>query len=129
MKKGPMGALSLLKGLKVKDLAPEAPAIANYTTGEVMGHSADRLAARFGVSREDQDLYAVRSHHNAARAHEQGLYKDEVIPVDGEIFENNIKADTNMEKVRFCAVENTHRKWLHASSSCSVLLPTPASAH
>eukprot|EP01031_Cornospumella_fuschlensis_P045828 gene45828-56090_t len=34
MKKGPMGALGLLKGLKLKDLAPEAPAIANYTTGE-----------------------------------------------------------------------------------------------
>lgn len=99
MKKGPMGALSLLKGLTLKDLAPEAPAISNYTTGEVMGHSADRLAARFGVSREDQDLYAIRSHHNAARAHEQGLYKDEVIPVDGEIFENNIKGDTSIEKM------------------------------
>jgi acetyl-CoA acyltransferase len=36
LKKGPMGALGLLKGLKFKDLAPEAPAIANYTTGEVM---------------------------------------------------------------------------------------------
>jgi len=99
MKKGPMGALSLLKGLQLRDLAPEAPAIANYTTGEVMGHSADRLAARFGVSRDDQDHYAVRSHHNAAAAHEQGLYKDEVVPVGGEIFENNIKGDTNMDKM------------------------------
>ena len=53
-KKGPMGALGLLKGLKAKDWAPEAPAIANFTTGEVMGHSSDRLAAKFGVSREDQ---------------------------------------------------------------------------
>ncbi len=35
-KKGPMGILGLLKGLKLADLAPEAPAIANYTTGEVM---------------------------------------------------------------------------------------------
>lgn len=42
MKKGPAGALSLLKGLGLKDLAPEAPAIANYTTGEVMGVSSDR---------------------------------------------------------------------------------------
>jgi hypothetical protein len=36
MKKGMFGALGLLKGLSFKDLAPEAPAIANYTTGEVM---------------------------------------------------------------------------------------------
>lgn len=35
-KKGPMGILGLAKGLKLADLAPEAPAIANYTTGEVM---------------------------------------------------------------------------------------------
>jgi len=35
MKKGPMGALGLLKGLSFKDITPEAPAIANYTTGEV----------------------------------------------------------------------------------------------
>ena len=35
-KKGVMGILGLAKGLTLKDLAPEAPAIANYTTGEVM---------------------------------------------------------------------------------------------
>jgi hypothetical protein len=35
-KKGVMGILGLTKGLKLADLAPEAPAIANYTTGEVM---------------------------------------------------------------------------------------------
>lgn len=35
-KQGLPGYLSLLKGLKLKDFAPEAPAIANYTTGEVM---------------------------------------------------------------------------------------------
>lgn len=46
MKKGPMGALGLLKGLSLKDLTPEAPAIQNYTTGEVMGNSSDRLAAK-----------------------------------------------------------------------------------
>lgn len=99
MKKGPMGALGLLKGLKLKDLAPEAPAIANYTTGEVMGHSSDRLAARFGVSRSDQDEYAVQSHHRAAKAHEQGLYEDEIFPVDGSALENGIKGDSNLEKI------------------------------
>jgi hypothetical protein len=46
--------LCIYLGLKLKDLAPEAPAIQNYTTGEVMGVSSDRLAAKFGVSRADQ---------------------------------------------------------------------------
>ena len=99
MKKGPMGALGLLKGLKMKDLAPEAPAIANYTTGEVMGHSSDRLAAKFGVSRNDQDMFTVRSHTNAAKAHADGLYDDEMISVAGSVTENGIKGDSNMEKV------------------------------
>ena len=99
MKGGPMGALGLLKGLKIKDLAPEAPAIANYTTGEVMGHSSDRLAAKFGVSREDQDLFTVRSHTNAAKAHADGLYDEEIVPVNGSSVENGIKGDSSMEKV------------------------------
>lgn len=99
LKKGPAGALGLLKGLKLADFAPEAPAIANYTTGEVMGHSSDRLAAKFGVSREDQDLFTVRSHTNAAKAHADGMYLDEIVPVDGSSVENGIKADSNMEKV------------------------------
>ena len=99
MKGGPMGALKLMKGLKMADLAPEAPAIANYTTGEVMGHSSDRLAAKFGVSREDQDLFTVRSHVNAAKAHAEGLYDDEIVPVDGSSVENGIKGDSTIEKV------------------------------
>lgn len=97
-KKGAAGILSLLKGLTLKDLAPEAPAIANYTTGEVMGNSSDRLAAKFGISRHDQDAFTVMSHHRAAKAHEAGLYKDELISVDNKVSENGIKADTNIEK-------------------------------
>ena len=65
-----MGKLkSILKGLKLSHLAPETPAIANMLTGEVMGHSADRLADRFGISRADQDAFGARSHQNAAKVH------------------------------------------------------------
>lgn len=99
MKKGAAGVVGLLKGLKLKDLAPEAPAIANYTTGEVMGHSSDRLAAKFGVSRHDQDEFTVMSHTRAAKAHKDGIYLNEIIPVDGSSEENGIKGDSNMEKV------------------------------
>eukprot|EP00966_Prymnesium_polylepis_P311565 7199464-Prymnesium_polylepis.1 len=52
-----------------------------------MGHSSDRLADRFGVSRADQDAFALRSHHNAAKAHEAGIYDDEIIPFNGSIAE------------------------------------------
>jgi acetyl-CoA acyltransferase len=99
MKGGVLGGLKLLKGLSLKDLAPETPSIANFTTGEVMGHSADRLATRFGVSRGDQDAFAVRSHQNAAKAHAAGLYEDEIIPTHGTTLENNVKGDTSVEKI------------------------------
>jgi len=98
-KKGPLGVLALAKGLTLKDLAPEAPSIQNFTTGEVMGHSSDRLAAKFGVSRADCDEFTVLSHTRAAAAHSKGLYKDEIIPVDGKVAENGIKGDSTMEKV------------------------------
>ena len=76
-KTGPMGfALSL----QAKDFVPELPAVAEFSTNEVMGHSADRLATAFGISREDQDDYALRSHIFAQTAVEQGLLSD-VIPV------------------------------------------------
>ncbi|GMH50134.1 hypothetical protein TrVE_jg688 [Triparma verrucosa] len=98
MKKGPAGIAGLLKGLKPGDLAPEAPAIANYTTGEVMGVSSDRLSAKFGVSREDMDHFTVRSHGNAAKAHEENWYDGEVMPFNGSNAENGIKPST-YEKV------------------------------
>jgi hypothetical protein len=46
-KKGLMGILGLTKGLKLADLAPEAPAIANYTTGEVMVSLVGFACSRF----------------------------------------------------------------------------------
>ena len=39
-----------------KYLTPELPAIWEFSTGEIMGHSADRLAAAWGVSRNDQGM-------------------------------------------------------------------------
>ncbi|GBG24228.1 Acetyl-CoA acetyltransferase, mitochondrial [Hondaea fermentalgiana] len=100
MKKGPAGILKLLKGLKLSDLAPEPPAIKNFSTGEVMGHSSDRLASRFAVSRQDQDEFALRSHQNAAKAHEAGYYKNEVLNVGGSTEENCIRGDTTMERLQ-----------------------------
>jgi len=101
MKKGgTVGAIQhMLKGLKMKDISLETPAIANYTTGEVMGVSSDRLSAKFGISREAQDEFTVRSHTLAAKAHADGWYKGEITPYKGSIEENGIKADSNIAAV------------------------------
>ena len=99
MRKGPMAVAStILKGLKPAHLAPEAPAIANFATGEVMGHNSDRLSSRFGVSRADQDEFAERSHVNAAAAHAEGFYEGEVIAdKNGSTVEGGINAEHNKD--------------------------------
>lgn len=68
--------LIALLGLGLKDLAPETPPIAEFSTGETMGHSADRLALAFGVSRKESDDYARRSHQFARDAFEAGVLTD-----------------------------------------------------
>jgi len=116
VKRKGMGAMvsRVLKGLSLKDLAPETPAIANFATGEVMGHNSDRLASRFGVTRQQQDDFALASHTNAQKAHDEGFYDEEIIPVNGSTVENgifgNFKNGEDLAKFRpaFVRPHGTH---------------------
>lgn len=47
-----------------------------------MGHTAEEVAKRFGISREEQDAFAVRSHEKAAKALEEGKFDEEIVPVE-----------------------------------------------
>uniref|UniRef100_A0A8D1GNK3 Trifunctional enzyme subunit beta, mitochondrial n=2 Tax=Sus scrofa TaxID=9823 RepID=A0A8D1GNK3_PIG len=71
--------LSLISKFRLNFLSPELPAVAEFSTSETMGHSADRLAAAFAVSRSEQDEYALRSHSLAKKAQDEGLLSD-VVP-------------------------------------------------
>merc|ERR1719219_3275320 len=76
-----MGArLGMLAKLRPDFFAPELPAIAEFSTNETMGHSADRLAATYGVTRQEQDDFARQSHGNADKAQKDGNLSD-VVPV------------------------------------------------
>uniref|UniRef100_A0A8P4KHW6 Trifunctional enzyme subunit beta, mitochondrial n=1 Tax=Dicentrarchus labrax TaxID=13489 RepID=A0A8P4KHW6_DICLA len=68
--------LSLIGSIRLAHLSPELPAVAEFSTAETMGHSADRLAAAFGVSRVEQDEFALRSHTLAKKAQDAGLLQD-----------------------------------------------------
>ena len=97
--------LKLLKGLKLKHLAPEPMAIAEYTTGEQMGENCERLAKRYGITREAQDEYALMSHHRAAAAAEDGSLARQVSPVrvppgfEPVETDNGVRGDTDMDKL------------------------------
>lgn len=49
-----------------------------------MGHTAEEVARRYGVSREDQDAFAVRSHMLAEKAIKEGKFVDEIVPIEVE---------------------------------------------
>jgi len=95
----------LLQGLSPSDLLPKAPRVAEYSTGETMGESVDRLAAAFGVSREDQDAYALRSHRRAAGATEAGKLTADIVPTavppEFEMLtrDNTVRGDSSPEKL------------------------------
>uniref|UniRef100_A0A0K0F731 acetyl-CoA C-acyltransferase n=1 Tax=Strongyloides venezuelensis TaxID=75913 RepID=A0A0K0F731_STRVS len=61
-------------------LKPELPAVAEFTTGETMGTSGDRLASAFNVSRDEQDDFALRSHTLADKAFKEGKLTD-IVPM------------------------------------------------
>ena len=69
-----------------------------------MGHTAEEVAKRFSISRKDQDAFATESHKRAAKAIEEGKFKDEIVPVevtsrdvgsDGKIKEKSFIFDTD----------------------------------
>jgi acetyl-CoA acyltransferase len=89
-----------------RELAPQAPAIAEPTTGESMGESAERMAKENGISREEQDRWALRSHQLAAQGTEDGRLTAEMFPVfvppryeTTAERDNGIRTDTSYEKL------------------------------
>ncbi|WP_227980345.1 acetyl-CoA C-acyltransferase [Nocardia spumae] len=86
------------------DLVPRRPRIAERTTGEVMGESAEKMARIHGITRAEQDRFAVRSHHRAAAAIDSGRFDREVLTVrtpDGKTIDRDglVRANTSVEKL------------------------------
>jgi acetyl-CoA acyltransferase len=73
--------LGVLAKARLRDLVPVTPAIAEPSTGETMGQSAEKMAKENGISREAQDAYALRSHQLAARGTADGRLTKEIAPV------------------------------------------------
>ena len=95
--------LKAFAGIRPRDLTPVTPAIAEPTTGLTMGESAEKMAQENGITREEQDRWALRSHQLAWAATEDGRLTREIAPVfiDGVAVttDNGIRADTSMEKL------------------------------
>ncbi|MEZ9625830.1 acetyl-CoA C-acyltransferase FadI [Aliivibrio fischeri] len=94
--------LSLLRTLSLKDIAPVPPAVVEYSTGISMGQTAEQMAKSHGITREEQDALAHRSHTLAAKAWKDGLIQDEVMTAFPEPYtawldhDNNIRHDSEL---------------------------------
>ena len=98
--------LAPFRSLRPRDLIPVRPAIAERSTGETMGASAERMAKENGITREDQDAWARRSHERAAVGTEDGRLTAEIAPVyvlptfeQVVLSDNGIRSDSSLEKL------------------------------
>jgi acetyl-CoA acyltransferase len=80
----PMGGNKVSANPEIMEKFPEV-----YTS---MGATAENIATRYSVSREDADKFAYESQRRAATAREQGKFKDEVLPVTTTMYDEDGKA-------------------------------------
>ena len=96
--------LKAFSKVRLRDLVPETPAIAEPSTGLTMGQSAEKMAKENGITREEQDRIAFLSHKNGAAATEDGRLPAEtctvLVPPRYEVAvsaDNLLRRDTSME--------------------------------
>ena len=97
--------LATLARVRPRDLVPVTPAIAEPSTGETMGQSAEKMAKENGITRQAQDEYALRSHRLAAQGTADGRLTAEIAPVfvppgyEPVAADNGIRADSTLEQL------------------------------
>ncbi len=91
--------------IRPRDLIPVAPAIAEPSTGQSMGQSAEKMAKENGISREAQDRWALLSHQRAAAGSSDGRLTAEIAPWfpprGGDVVtaDNGIRPETSLEQM------------------------------
>lgn len=91
--------LKLVSKIRPKHIIPNIPANAEARTGKSMGQHCEDMAQAWNIAREDQDKLAFESHHKAAKAYDAGFYDDLVFECNGVKVDNNLRPDSNLEKL------------------------------
>jgi acetyl-CoA acyltransferase len=90
--------LKLFSRLRLHDLLPVPPAVAEYSTGLRMGDTAEQMAKSYGITREEQDALAHRSHQFAAQAWAEGKLQDEVMTAYAPPYREPLVQDNNVRQ-------------------------------
>ena len=85
--------------LRPRHFKPILPGVIEPTTGLSMGQSTELMAKTWHISRAAQDELALESHRHAASAWNEGFFDDLVIEYQGLKRDNNVRADTSLEKL------------------------------
>jgi acetyl-CoA acyltransferase 2 len=111
MSQAPHVIRGLRRGLKLGQGAMEDSlmvALMDTQCGLYMAQTAEKLARKYEVSREEQDRYALRSHSSAQRARENGVFAEEIVPVEVPVggkrtqkveHDDHMRLDTDMEQL------------------------------
>jgi acetyl-CoA acyltransferase len=97
------GRVRALAKVRPRDLVPITPAIAEPSTGESMGESAEKMAKINHIPREEQDQFALRSHRLAAAGTQDGRLTAEIAPLfvppkfDAMTIDNGVRPDSTIE--------------------------------
>jgi acetyl-CoA C-acetyltransferase len=86
-------------GLRPRHFKPVFPGVGEPRTGLSMGQHTERMARTWEIARADQDELALQSHDRAHRAWKEGFYADLVVPYLGLSADNNVRADSSLEKL------------------------------
>jgi acetyl-CoA acyltransferase len=97
----------IVASIRPRDFIPITPAIAEPSTGESMGESAEKMAKLNGIPRDEQDQFALRSHRLANVGTEDGRLRAEIGPVfvppsfeTVVTTDNGIRTDSSLEQLR-----------------------------
>jgi acetyl-CoA C-acetyltransferase len=91
--------VATIGSIRLKDLKPTHPGIAEPRTGMSMGQHCEEMAKEWQIGRREQDELAFASHQNAAKAWQDGFFSDLVFPFENLARDNNVRADTSLEKL------------------------------
>ncbi|HKN94459.1 MAG TPA: acetyl-CoA C-acetyltransferase [Thermoleophilaceae bacterium] len=97
--KSAAGRVKLLGHLRPGQIVPEIPRNAEPRTGLSMGQHQAITTKHWGITREEQDELAARSHQNLAAAYDRGFFDDLVTPYLGLERDQNLRPDSTPEKL------------------------------
>ncbi len=91
--------ISQLMKFKLSFLKPLIPGVMEPRTGKSMGDHTEMMVKEWNISREEQDILALRSHQNAAKAYDEGFHDDLIIEFQGLKRDTITRKETTLEKL------------------------------